>query len=180
MKYAAFAAFVATVYGANWALATFGVISIGFGLMAPAGVLFAGLAFGLRDVLHELGGVRLVLGAIATGTILAYLIEDGFKIPGGLVPIAVASAAAFLIAELADLAVYAPLREKHWPAAVIGSNIVGSIVDSALFLVLAFGSISYLTGQVVGKAAMIVVALPLVWLARNWVRGAVLRDINGA
>jgi uncharacterized PurR-regulated membrane protein YhhQ (DUF165 family) len=180
MKYAAFAAFVATVYGANWALATFGVISIGFGLMAPAGVLFAGLAFGLRDVLHELGGVRLVLGAIATGTVLAYLIEDGFKIPGGLVPIAVASASAFLIAELADLAVYTPLREKHWPAAVIGSNIVGSIVDSALFLVLAFGSISYLTGQVVGKTAMIVVALPLVWAARNWVRGAVLRNVDGA
>jgi uncharacterized PurR-regulated membrane protein YhhQ (DUF165 family) len=63
---------------------------------------------------------------------------------------------------------------------VIGSNIVGSIVDTALFLVLAFGSISYLTGQVVGKTAMIVVALPLVWAARNWVRGAVLRNVDGA
>jgi uncharacterized PurR-regulated membrane protein YhhQ (DUF165 family) len=178
MKYAAFAAFVATVYGANWALATFGVISIGFGLSAPAGVLFAGLAFGLRDMLHELGGVRLVIGAIAIGTALAYIIEDGVTIPGGIVPIAVASAAAFAIAELADLFIYTPLRERNWPVAVIASNIVGSVVDSALFLWLAFGGLSFISGQIVGKTAMIVVALPLVWLARRRVR-AVLRNVNG-
>lgn len=178
MKWIAFGAFVATVYAANWALGEYGIISIGFGLSAPAGVLFAGLAFGLRDMLHELGGVRLVIGAIATGTALAYIIEDAATIPGGLVPIAVASAAAFALAELADLFVYTPLRERHWPAAVIASNIVGSVVDSALFLWLAFGGLSFISGQIAGKTAMIVVALPLVWFARRRVR-AVLRDING-
>jgi hypothetical protein len=37
--------YVATIVGANWALATFGVVPVGFGLYAPAGVYFAGLAF---------------------------------------------------------------------------------------------------------------------------------------
>lgn len=170
MRLVAWAAFVATVYGANWALATFGIIPIGFGLSAPAGVFFAGLAFGLRDVLHELGGVRWVLSAILAGSALAYLIEDGYTIPGGVAPIALASAAAFLFAELADLAVYAPLRERHWPAAVAASNVVGSVVDSALFLVLAFGSTQFIAGQVVGKTAMILVALPLVWAVRRHLR----------
>ena len=58
MKYILTAAFAGTVIGANWALAEFGIINIGFGLAAPAGVLFAGLAFGLRDALHETGGSR--------------------------------------------------------------------------------------------------------------------------
>jgi len=164
---ATFVAFVATVYGANWALATFGIINIGFGLSAPAGVLFAGLAFGLRDVLHELGGIRYVLAAIATGSILAYVIDDAITIPGGIAPIAVASALAFLIAELADLAVYAPLRERNWPVAVAASNVVGSVADSAVFLWLAFGGLTFIEGQIVGKTAMIVVALPLVYVARR-------------
>jgi uncharacterized PurR-regulated membrane protein YhhQ (DUF165 family) len=178
LKWAAFSGFVMTVYGANWALATFGVVSIGFGLSAPAGVFFAGLAFGLRDVLHELGGVRMVLAAILTGTVIAYLLEASVILPGGLVAIAVASAAAFLFAELADLAVYSPLRTRNWPAAVVASNIVGAIADSALFLLLAFGSLQYASGQILGKAAMIGLSLPLVWLARRSVRAAANTSIQ--
>ena len=49
-------AFVATVGGANWALATFGIVPIGFGLSAPAGVYFAGIGFTLRDLMHDRGG----------------------------------------------------------------------------------------------------------------------------
>jgi queuosine precursor transporter len=167
LKWITFAAFVATVYGANWALATFGVVSIGFGLAAPAGVFFAGIAFGLRDMLHELGGIRTVIGAIIAGTVLAYLLEASVTIPGGIVAIAIASAAAFMFAELADLAVYAPLRKRNWPLAVVASNVVGAIADSALFLVLAFGSLQYISGQIIGKTAMIAISLPLVWWARR-------------
>jgi queuosine precursor transporter len=177
LKWATFAAFVATVYGANWALATFGVVSIGFGLSAPAGVFFAGIAFGLRDMLHELGGVKTVLLAILVGTALAYALEASVVIPGGVVAIAIASAAAFLFAELADLAVYAPLRERNWPLAVVASNVVGAIADSALFLMLAFGSLQYISGQVIGKALMIAISLPLVWVARRSVRAVPRFDV---
>jgi uncharacterized PurR-regulated membrane protein YhhQ (DUF165 family) len=166
-KIGLFVAFVATVYGANWALARWGLVPVGFSLMAPAGVYFAGLAFGIRDALHEVGGSRLVLGAIATGAALSYVIEDAVTIPGGHASIALASAAAFGLSELADLAVYAPLRERHWRKAVILSGALGATVDSALFLTLAFGSLDHLNGQLLGKAYMIALALPIVAWARR-------------
>lgn len=161
------AAFVGTVIAANWALARYGIVPIGFALMAPAGVYFAGLAFGLRDALHEQGGRRWVYAAIGIGAVVSYLIEDGVTIPGGHAPIAVASALAFGISELCDLAIYTPLRERNWPSAVAASNLVGAVVDSALFLWLAFGSLDHLAGNVVGKAYMVAVALPVVYWARR-------------
>ena len=169
IKYATFVALLATVAATNLALETWGVIPIGFGLEAPAGVFFAGLAFGLRDVLHETGGPRWVVGAILAGAALSYVLSDGAEIPGGHVSIAAASAVAFLLSELCDMAVYTPLREKHWGAAATASNVVGAVVDSALFLWLAFGSLSLLLGQVVGKTYMVALALPLVRLARKQV-----------
>ena len=36
-------AYIATIFGANWALEHYGIVGIGFGLSAPAGVLFADL-----------------------------------------------------------------------------------------------------------------------------------------
>jgi uncharacterized PurR-regulated membrane protein YhhQ (DUF165 family) len=162
-----FAAFVGTVIAANWALGRYGIVPIGFGLMAPAGVYFAGLAFGLRDALHELGGRAAVFAAILVGAAVSYAIEDAVTIPGGLAPIAVASAVAFGLSELADLAVYEPLRRRGWVPAVVASNLVGAVVDSAVFLWLAFGSLAHIDGNVIGKAYMVAVALPLVLLARR-------------
>lgn len=162
-----FVGFVATVAGANWALSRYGLVPVGPGLEAPAGVYFAGLAFGLRDALHERGGGGLVLAGIAAGAALSYVIEDAARIPGGLAPIAVASAVAFALSELADLAVYEPLRRRHWPTAVAVSNTVGAVVDSALFLWLAFGALDHLAGNVVGKTVMVAVAVPIVWLSRR-------------
>lgn len=167
IRRALFAAFVATVIGANWALNRYGIVPVGFGLSAPAGVYFAGLAFGLRDALHERAGRWWVLHAIATGAAVSYLIEDGATIPGGHVAIAVASAVAFGLSELADLAVYEPLRSRSWPAAVVASNVVGAVVDSALFLWLAFGSLDHLTGQVWGKTLMVLPALVAVGALRQ-------------
>jgi hypothetical protein len=162
-----FAAFVGCVVAANWALNRYGIVPIGFGLTAPAGVYFAGLGFGLRDALHEAGGRTWVLAAIGTGAVVSWFIGGDATIPGGHVSIAVASGLAFAFSEFADLAVYEPLREKAWPAAVACSNVVGAAVDSALFLWLAFGSLDHMAGQVVAKTYMIVLALPVVWWARH-------------
>jgi hypothetical protein len=169
MKLVVFAAFVATVIAANWALNRYGIVPIGFGLEAPAGVYFAGLAFGLRDTLHELGGRTWVLAAIATGALVSYIVESGATIPGGILPIALASGIAFTLSELADLAIYEPLRTRHWTSAVICSNVVGAVADSLLFLWLAFGTIDHWFANTVGKTYMVAVALPLVWLARRHV-----------
>jgi hypothetical protein len=71
--------------------------------MAPIGVYFAGLVFAIRDALHETSNKYWILGAIIVGAIVSYSLEDGGKI-------AFASGSAFLFSELADFAVYSPLR----------------------------------------------------------------------
>lgn len=167
IKALSFAALLGTIIAANWALQRWGVVPIGFGLSAPAGVFFAGLAFGLRDVLHETGGRWWVVAAIACGAALSWVISEGDTIPGGVVSIAVASGVAFAISETADLLVYSPLRRRHWPAAVAASNLAGAVVDSALFLWLAFGSLDFMAGQIVGKTYMTAPAIALVWLVRR-------------
>lgn len=75
MKAIWFLAYIGTILGANWALATFGLVPVGFGLMAPAGVFFAGLAFTCRDLLHEAGGRRWVAAAILIGAGLSALVS---------------------------------------------------------------------------------------------------------
>lgn len=166
LGFAFLAGFVACVWFANWLLARYGVVPVGFGLMAPAGVYAAGLSFGLRDGVHELLGRWWVLTGIAAGAVLSMALSNG-TVPGGHTSIAVASGVAFLLAELADLTVYEPLRERNWPAAVALSNTAGAVVDSALFLWLAFGTLDHLAGQVVGKTYMVALSLPLVWMARR-------------
>lgn len=153
-----FVSFVATVFGANWALEEFGFVTVAPGIMAPAGVFFAGVAFTLRDLLHDQrNGPKLVLGAIAAGALASYSIAPAF---------AMASASAFLLSELADFAVYTPLRKRGWLLAVAASNVVGFTVDSVLFLWLAFGSLDFIEGQLIGKAYMTLLGVIAVTLIR--------------
>ena len=141
------AMYVLVIVVANWSIQKWGIVPIGFGLMAPAGVYFAGLAFSLRDALHEVSDKYWIIGAIIVGAIVSYVIEDGGKI-------AIASGSAFLLSELADFAVYSPLRDRGKIRALFASNVVGLVADSILFLYLAFGSLEFLSGQVVAKAYM--------------------------
>jgi uncharacterized PurR-regulated membrane protein YhhQ (DUF165 family) len=154
-----FAAFVLTVWGANVALAQWGIIPVGFGLSAPAGVFFAGLGFTLRDLLHERAGRLWVVVAILTGAALALFLEETRRF-------AMASAVAFMVSEAADLAVFEPLRRRSWLGAVALSNTVGLTVDSVIFLSLAFGSLAFLDGQLVGKFYMTAGAIVLLWGVR--------------
>lgn len=154
------ALFVGTVYAANYAVTHWGFTSVGFGLMAPAGVWFAGLAFTLRDVVHRTLGRWVVIACILLGAVLSLLIEASASIPGGKVSIAVASAIAFTASEMADLSVYEPIRKRGWLPAVLASNIVGLVVDSVLFIWLAFGwQAELVKGQIVGKAWMTLAAI---------------------
>jgi hypothetical protein len=159
-RYVWLACYIATIFAANWALKTFGFIDIGFGLMAPAGVLFAGLAFTFRDLTHEALGRWACVVAIGVGAALSYLIEDGGRI-------AIASGVAFGASELLDLAVYEPLR-KRWLIAVTLSNICGFVLDSALFLWMAFGSLDFIEGQLLGKAYMTALAVAILFVWRKW------------
>jgi hypothetical protein len=154
----ALAGYIGTIFAANWAITTFGLVTVGFGLYAPAGVYFAGLAFTLRDLVQEQLGRGWTIGAILVGAALSALVSPQLALASGL---------AFLVSETADLVVYTPLRERHWLGAVAASNTVGLVVDSALFLLLAFGSLDFLAGQVVGKLWVTALAVALLWAWRR-------------
>lgn len=145
-----FAGYAATIAGANWASTLWPAVAVA-GLQIPAGAFFAGLAFTVRDLLQEAVGTRTTLLAIAVGAALSGLVAEP--------RIALASVAAFAVSELVDFAVYTPLRHRSRIAAVGVSNAVGLLVDSLLFLPLAFGSLTYLAGQLVGKTATTVIAV---------------------
>lgn len=166
-KFISFASFAATIPAANWLIGNVGtdcipdgpcLIPVGFGLMAPSGVLMIGLALVLRDWLHELAGWRWSLVAVLVGGALSLLLS-----PPAL---AAASAAAFTVAELADLAVYAKLRRRGKALAVMASQAVGAALDSALFVFIAFGSLQFSLGTTLGK--LYAGAAVAAWL---WARG---------
>ena len=51
---------------------------------------------------------------------------------------------------------------------MVASSVVGLVVDSIVFLWLAFGSLDFLLGQIVGKAWMVLLSIPFVaWLRRR-------------
>ncbi len=154
VKYWPLVAYIATIFAANWAITTFGPVPVGFGLLAPAGVYFAGLAFTFRDLTQDALGRRWTYFAIVVGAALSGLLSG---------QLALASGIAFLVSETADLVVYTPLHERRWLTAVAASNGVGLVVDSALFLWLAFGSLAFLEGQIVGKVEMTVLAVIILW-----------------
>ncbi len=161
-------AFALCIPAANWLIGNVGtecvpqgpcIIPVAPGLTAPSGVLMIGLALVLRDLVQRSLGVKWAGCAILFGTGLSAL----FAAPS----LVVASAVAFLLSEFADLAVYTPLQRKRLILAVFASSVVGSVIDSAIFLYLAFGSLDFIAGQIVGKTWMVLAALPVIYLMRK-------------
>ena len=160
--------FCLTIPAANWLIGHAGTVCVPHGpclvpvapgIMAPSGVLMIGLALVLRDLVQRRLGVEFGIGAIIVGA----------AISAGLAPasLVVASAAAFLLSEFADFAVYTPLARRRLVTAVVASSIVGLVVDSIVFLWLAFGSLEFLIGQIIGKLWMVLLAIPFVVYMRR-------------
>ena len=147
------ALFALSIPAANWMIGNFGtfcvpdgpcLIPVAPGITAPSGVLMVGAALVLRDLVQRSLGFKWALAAVL-----------------------VASATAFLLSELADLLVYTPLQKKGLTRAVVASSVVGLIVDSIVFLYLAFGSLDYISGQIIGKMWMVLLAIPLIHFLRS-------------
>lgn len=157
---AAALAFVGLVVASNWLTAEYGLI----GGFVTAGTFTAGLVLAARDAVRETAGVWVALGCVAVGAALSVWMSSP--------ALALASGIAFGLSELADTTVYEPLRRHGRMRALAWSNLVGSVVDSLLFLAIAgFPIWPAVLGQVAVKWAMCV-GLPL--LAYGGVR-AVLR-----
>jgi uncharacterized PurR-regulated membrane protein YhhQ (DUF165 family) len=171
-----FAAYIACIAGANWAISTFGLIPVGFGLVAPAGVLFAGFTFTFRNLTQQTLGRRFGFAAIGIGALLSMLVTDKVTIPGGVLPLWLASGVSFALSESADALVWTKLRERDWWARAMGlGDFAGQVVDSIIFLALAFGSLELLLGQIVGKQYTIWPAMLLMLLWKRRVEHARLQ-----
>ena len=164
----AFIGFLVCIPLANWMILHVGtfcvpngpcLVPVAPGIMAPSGVLTVGAALVFRDVVQRCLGLNFSLIAVAIGTALS-----AFIVPPSLV---IASGAAFALSELADCAVFTPLQRKRLVLAVIASAFVGLVVDSVVFLSLAFHSLEFLPGQIVGKTWAVLIAIPLVRLLRR-------------
>jgi queuosine precursor transporter len=161
------AGFCLTIPAANWLIGNAGttcvshgpcLIPVAPGVMAPSGVLMIGVALVLRDLVQRRLGTGFSAAAVLVGALISVLLA-----PPALV---IASGVAFLLSEFADLAVYTPLARKGLIGAVLASSAVGLVVDSIVFLWLAFGSLDFLPGQVLGKAWMVLLSIPFVFYLR--------------
>jgi len=157
-----------SIPAANWLIGHVGTVCVPNGpclipvaphIAAPSGVLMIGLALVLRDLVQRRLGLAWSSAAILGGTALSALLA-----PPHLV---LASAAAFVLSEFADLGVYTPLQRRRLVLAVAASGALGLVVDSAVFLYLAFGDLAFLPGQIIGKAWMVALSLPLIALLRE-------------
>ena len=163
------AAFALTIPAANWLIGHAGTTCVGPngpclipvapGIMAPSGVLMIGAALVLRDLVQRRLGLGYSIGAVVIGAALSAWISP--------VSLVLASGTAFLISEFVDMAVYTPLARRRLVLAVVASGIVGLVVDSIIFLWLAFGSLQFLPGQVIGKFWMVLLSIPLIVLLRK-------------
>src|ERR1700677_1747404 len=105
----AFVLFLACIPLANWMIGHVGtvcvpdgpcLIPVAPGLMAPSGVLTAGFALVLRDLVQRFLGRAWGLAAVLLGTAVSALVAGPSLV--------LASGVAFLLSEFADFAVYTP------------------------------------------------------------------------
>jgi uncharacterized PurR-regulated membrane protein YhhQ (DUF165 family) len=159
--------FLASIVAANYLTTEYGQVPVWFGLTATAGTYLAGVCFVLRDAVHDLAGRWWSLALILIGGGLSFLVADP--------RIALASAVAFTVSELADLAVYSPLRRRGYIRAATASNIVGAFVDTVIFLWIAgFPVWPNLPGQMVGKTWITLAVVLALAVARVKVRARVV------
>lgn len=149
------------IVAANLLLAAFGPLAD-----LPVGFACIGLNMLLRDRLHEAWagrGLPLRMGAlILSGSLLAAIANtDALRI--GL-----ASFCAFAVAGTADALVYHALRSRSPAVRMNGSNVVSALLDSLVFLTVAFGS--WMPGVVALASANKVIG-GLVWsfVLRRWI-----------
>ncbi len=159
-------------------------------LTAPGGTYLIGIALSLIELAHRTAPTRregfvnaqvmVVCGFGASALLAAYLAildamppDDAlFDRLSGTWRIVLGSLVAFLVSETIDNSFGAWLRDRvHDAVRVVATNAVSVPLDSAVFLLVAFGSLEFIEGQIVVKlAATVGIGLPLVLAIRRYVR----------
>jgi queuosine precursor transporter len=119
------------------------------------GALTYPFAFLVTDLMNRLHGARaarqVVLAGFAVGLFCSFV---GSQIEGPYGPlvslrVALGSGTAFLVGQLADVAVFNHLRRSSWWRAPFAATLMGSLLDTALFFPIAFaGSLAFIAPHV--------------------------------
>lgn len=141
-------AYVGAVVSANWLAQRYGLIPIGFGLTVVAGTFAAGMALLVRNIGQDELGRPATTALMLLGTGLSWWLASP--------ALAVASAVAFGLSETADMTVYTWLRSRGRPKALLAAALVGSLVDTLVFLHLAGFPVTASTvlGQLIVKVGI--------------------------
>lgn len=154
MKFALGAAFVGLVILANW-LASAYIIHVPFTpYLAPAGVFAIGAVLVIRDWYQQIAGLWRSLVLVYIAGIASYAAGFAFGWTD-LQKIALASIVAFTISETVEALVFTPIRKRSLTLGVGLSGVVGSALDSYIFLTIAFGSLAFFPGQFWAKVMMV-------------------------
>jgi uncharacterized PurR-regulated membrane protein YhhQ (DUF165 family) len=159
-------------------------------LTAPGGTYLIGIGLSLIELAHRTAPTRregfvnaqvmVACGFGASALLAAYLAvldvmppDDAlFDRLAGTWRIVLGSLVAFAVSETIDNSVGAWLRDRvHDAVRVVATNAVSVPLDSAVFLLVAFGSLEFIEGQIVVKYAVTVAfGIPLVLSLRRFVR----------
>lgn len=163
-------------------------------IVVPAAVFIYALTFTLIDLINErLGKVRarqVIYAAFAANFLLAIYCQLAIALPpapfyegqeafsgvlGSTWRIVLASLSAYLIASLIDVQVFAWWRQRvgkyRW-ARVLVSNAISTLVDSIVFITIAFWGVygydvpGLIGGQYIVKMGITMVSIPLIYLVR--------------
>ena len=170
-----------------------------FGIVVPSAVFIYALTFTLIDVIHEIygkeGSRKVILGAFFANILLAiyaYLVihlptpafftdAKAYETVFGATPrIVFASLIAYLISSLVDVEVYHlwknRIQKAKW-SRVLVSNSVSTLVDSCVFITIAFLGIMpilpLIIGQYIVKMTITALSLPLIYT--TGFRGSIAR-----
>lgn len=91
-------------------------------------------AFLVSDLTNRYDGPRRARAVVLAGFAVALCLSAYLATPR----IAIASATAFLVGQLLDIAVFSRLRNRFWALPPLAASLLGSAIDTAIFFGLAF------------------------------------------
>ena len=155
MRFKFTALYIALIVAVNYAFTVVPLVKLPDGTMWPPVALLVGFVFVARDFAQREAGHKVLL-AMLVGVGISYVMADPF--------VATASAAAFLVSELIDWAVYS-FTGKTLSQRILYSSLLGAPVDSAIFLGL-LGLLSPV-GALAMTASKLLGAVIVWWMIRK-------------
>lgn len=91
-------------------------------------------AFLVTDLTNRYDGAAKARLVVVVGFVLALVLSFYLSTPR----IAIASATAFLIGQLLDIAIFSRLRNRYWIVPPLTGSLLGSAIDTLIFFTIAF------------------------------------------